>query len=203
MAILAHLAAALSLLSVVSAFPSSPLTARACSAPLFPKATYQLQESQPGKTLQTNDFLVSQSAGSSTPDDRVYMLFEFDTTPVGSNGCELVWDLSQQLKFASQTGASQLDVIQVTGQLPQNPTWSNIVGANPSVLNTGTFGSVNAAVNTNTVVNTATCANSGTGLAFVFKLAQWIEQGNTNAKTEFQLSTDSSNTADAFIKSNC
>jgi hypothetical protein len=146
---------------------------------------------------------VSQTPGNNGPTDRVYTLFTFDATPAGSNGCQVMWDLNQNLKFNQQSGSAQVDVIQVTGTLPQNPTWNNIVNANPRVLSTGTFGTTNAVAGTNAVVNTATCANSGTGLAFLVKLAGWVEQGNGPAVTDFALSTNSNALADLFVQHNC
>jgi len=198
MAILARLAAALSLLSLASALPSPGLNARACNGPFEPTAIFQLQEANPGSTKSSNGvFDIEQTSnGNGGVKNRVYTLVEFGPTSSGSNTCELVWDLAQSLMITASGNENQVDVIQVSNP-GNNPTWNSVVG---SSLEGPLFGTVNANPGTDAVVNTATCINSGSnGLAFVFKFTQSEEQSGKSAQIKFNLGSGTS----IFLQDDC
>jgi hypothetical protein len=137
---------------------------------------------------------------------RTYLLVTYDPTPAGSYGCQLSWRLDPSLGFVSQYGgANQLEVKQTTGFAPPYaPTWNSIIAASPPVT-LGVSGTVNVVAGANAVVNTYACSNTGNGygLAFVFKLAQWIEQGANAAGVSFFVGQQMTTFTDVFLSYNC
>lgn len=82
-----------------------------------------------------------------------------------------------------QLNAPQLDV--KIAPVEMMPTWNKVV----PLMHAGVFGTVSTQSSQSVVVNTAECSNEngGTGLAFVFKLAQFVEQSGIQAMYQFPI----------------
>jgi hypothetical protein len=169
-----------------------------CGSFLAPDGFFLLKEDDPNAWLPVNNnlFQVAQKAGANwgRATGRQYLLVHFPATPHGSYGCELHWNIPQNTQFLTYYGTHQLDVKKTTAYFPPfRPTWNSVIAGDPSTLGPGVFGTCNAVQGASSVINTAACSNGGQGgapgggfgLGFVFKFADWVEQGGQAAGASF------------------
>lgn len=205
----------LSIIQLIVALPTPELSTSLeprCGSALLPDAFFLLQEDNPDAYTPVNNlFELSQAGGSGqspiyprtvsiliSPQgkaaSRHYLLVHFRTTPYGSYGCQLQWSIPAPASFITYYGLHQLDVKTTTGYYPPfRPTWNSIIAGPPSTLGTGVFGTVNAVEGASGTINTEACSNAPPpgelggpwGLAFVFKFADWVEQGGSAAGVSF------------------
>lgn len=94
-----------------------------------------------------------------------------------------------------QQNAPQLDIKRAPSGIP--PNWNTVV----SKLEPGVWGTVNTMPPQEAVVNSGPCSTNG--LAFVFKLAQFIEQGGIHAAYQFTLAGSPPGTIGPYLTSEC
>jgi hypothetical protein len=169
-----------------------------CGSFLPPDSMFLLKEEDPNAYIPANGtlFEVLQKAGVNwgRATGRQYLLVHFPPTPSGSYGCELHWNIPQNTQFLTYYGNHQLDVKKTTAYFPPfRPTWGSVIAGDPSTLGPGVFGTVNAVQGAGGVIGTTQCSNGapagavggGFGLGFIFKFADWVEQGGQPAGASF------------------